>query len=89
MELRLFEVIEDQPDQAAVSRRIHSSNGVAEILFDQTFLALRRTRQHRAEFARGRKLRIRNARDVSSGIHGKLNGFGRPPVVVFIRDEKL
>lgn len=32
---------------------------------------------------------MRNARDVSSGIHWKLNGFGCPPVVVFIRHEKL
>ena len=87
--MRLSEIFQHFPYQWPVSLRLHSPGSVAEILFDQTFLALRRTGQHGSQFARRGEFRVRNAGDKAVGIYFKLERSWRGATpALFIPAEK-
>src|ERR1700722_19548112 len=45
--IRCLEILENAVERGAVRRRFHAARGIAEILFHQALLALRRARQYR------------------------------------------
>src|ERR1051326_7029149 len=67
-ESRLAEILENSMDQHAVGGRFATARNIAEILFDDTFLALSAGRQHRSQFFGGGKCRVGKARHLALGV---------------------